>query len=280
MKFENELCGGDISEIQSYTCYQPDTLIYMKDLWNMRHPDNKIKETSPKLIWRELKSRFSNVCYRESCWIKKTFLNKHVPEDLIKYTFAPKAPQSWKKNPNEWLSSLDITRIMNIYEYKYPCFQFLGPSPIDYDTKVYKNQCVWDELCNFNIETYLKDGVHKLGIIFNLDTHKQNGSHWVACFIHYKRGEILYFDSYGTKPPKQIMKFLNIVKSQSLNYMKKEMNIKWNRLRHQYGDSECGMYSLYFIIQMLLDISFKTIEQQRITDKEMEELRYKLFHIE
>jgi len=278
MKFEQELCGGEITPNNTYTCYRPNTLQKMKKLWNIRHPDDKIETNDVKEIWRSLKDRFSNVCYRESCWIQKTFLKYELPQDLIKYTFAPKAPKTWKKNINEWLSSLDITRIMNIYEYKYPCFQFLGPSPIDYDVMI-QDECVWDELCNFNLSSYLKQGVHKLGIIFNLDPHTSGGSHWVACFIHLKRGEILYFDSYGIKPPKQIMKFLKEVQKQGKknNY---NMKILWNHHRHQYGNSECGMYSIYFIIQMLMDVPFKTIQKEHISDKKMEELRKRLFQIE
>ena len=32
-------------------------------------------------------------------------------------------------------------------------------------------QCVWNDLCNFNLETYIKKGKNKIGIIFNTDPH-------------------------------------------------------------------------------------------------------------
>jgi hypothetical protein len=28
-------------------------------------------------------------------------------------SFAPESPPEWKKNPNEWLSSIDIMNVMN-----------------------------------------------------------------------------------------------------------------------------------------------------------------------
>ena len=36
-----------------------------------------------------------------------------------------------------------------------------------------------------------------------------------------------------------------------------------NKKRHQYSESECGMYCLYFIISLLQGISFKTIENKK-----------------
>ena len=33
---------------------------------------------------------------------------------------------------------------------KYDNFDFIGPSPIDFDTMV-ENKCVWPEICNFDL---------------------------------------------------------------------------------------------------------------------------------
>jgi len=39
-----------------------------------------------------------------------------VDSNLLNYTFAPKAPDDWKRKANEWLSSLDIEAVMKQYE--------------------------------------------------------------------------------------------------------------------------------------------------------------------
>ena len=39
-----------------------------------------------------------------------------------------------EKNPQEWLSSDEITDVMKQYEDKYDNFVFLGPSPIDFES--------------------------------------------------------------------------------------------------------------------------------------------------
>ena len=91
--------------------------------------------------------------------------------------------------------------------------------------------------------------------------------------IHIKKGEIYYLDSYGEKIPKQINKFSNKVKKQANALNLPKFILHENKRRHQFSESECGMYSLYFIIQMLKNDNFKKFTKQRITDKYMKKLR-------
>jgi hypothetical protein len=170
-------------------------------------------------------------------------------------SFAPESPEDWKKNPNEWLSSVDIMQVMRQYENKYKCFDFMGPSPIDFDAIELHGKCVWEELCHFNLAQQIKNGKTKIGIIFNTDPHYKGGSHWISLFINIKKGNILFFDSAGDKIPDQIMKFVNNVteQGQSLN---SKIDFKFDEnypVEHQYGNTECGIYSLFFIVHMLQD---------------------------
>ena len=51
-------------------------------------------------------------------------------------------------------------------------------------------------------------------------------------------------------------------------------------MRHQYGHSECGMYCLYMIIQLLKsDKTFKLLNSKRITDDSVWKCRKKYFNI-
>ena len=44
----------------------------MKELWNKRHPDMKIKAKNRKAIWDKLKVMMQDTCQNESCWLEKT----------------------------------------------------------------------------------------------------------------------------------------------------------------------------------------------------------------
>ena len=194
-----------------YTCYSKPVLLKIKDTWNKKHPEHKITSTDPYIIWKSLRSimEHEHACKRESCWLKHLCIKEGLPSNIYDLTFSPEMPTSWLHNPNEWLSSLDIAKVMNQWEHRYKCFKFIGPSPIDYDTHKMFGECVWDELCKFNLKTHLKNKKKKIGVIFNLDPHYKSGSHWVAVFLNDNKKTIYYFDSYGDHPPRQIKKFID-----------------------------------------------------------------------
>ncbi len=254
-----------------YSCYTKESLHKIKNIWNNRHPDKNILSNDPKEIWKELKSNLNKTCKRESCWLKHKCIKENVDRDVIKYTFRPKRPKSWNKNRDEWLNSIDITKFMNQYEHRHEDFTFLGPSPINYDTQLMSDECVWEELCKFNLKN-IKKNKTKVGIVFNLDPHYKSGSHWVALFINTKNKCIYYFDSYGDKIPKGIYKFVKKIQNQSSN-IGAEYAFKENKKRHQYSNSECGMFCLHFIRSMILYDNWKEISTKKLSDKEMLRLR-------
>ena len=100
---------------------------------------------------------------------------------------------------------------MKQYEKAFKCFDFIGPTPIDFDTRKMYGECVWEELCHFELSEQIKNGHNKIGVIFNLDPHYKGGSHWVSLFINVKKKSIFFFDSAGEPIPKQIEKFVNTV---------------------------------------------------------------------
>jgi hypothetical protein len=286
----------------NYSCMSGNHLIELAHLWNRRHPEHKITSMTPRSIWTFFKNVFSNSCINEKCWIKKNMFGSGIDDNLLNELndlYAPDAPKSWKDNPRTWLNSLDILSVMNQYEKKYSCFQFIGPSPIDFDKDVNsqqsynnsnnnnnntkKKECVWNELCNFNIVKLNNQGIKtKIGIIFNTDPHNEPGEHWVSLFIDIKHRLIVYFDSAGSSIPLEVKVFVERIQKQIYDNKQEKYDFIENKIEHQKKNTECGMYSLYFIIQMLKTGNYKqfTETQQTITDEEMEKLREEYFNIE
>jgi len=222
----------------------------------------------------------NKVCDKESCWLKQSFVNNKDRKKMM-YAFAPVAPSSWKKKPNEWLSSTEISDVMNQYEHAYKCFEFMGPSPIDYDTRKVYGQCIWQELCQFNLKEQIEKGKKKIGIVFNLDPHYMPGSHWVSMFINVKKKFIYYFDSAGQPIPNQLMKLVNEITKQGKAL---DINFKFDQnypVEHQYGNTECGIYALYFIVHMLEDkINSNYLKTHILKDKYIEKFRKIYFNEE
>jgi len=213
-----------------------------------------------------------SACHSEACWLRHQCIKHNINKNLWDDTFAPPSPTEWKKNPNEWLTSVDIDKVMKQWEKSYKCFEFIGPSPIDYDKHHLFGECVWEELCKFSLLDMKKRGKNKIGVIFNLDPHYKEGSHWVALFINIRKKQIYYFDSYGEKIPRKILKFAKEVQKQG-RHIKEEFVLHQVKKRHQYSESECGMYSLYFIIQLLKDRPFSYFQNHKIPDSHMTKLR-------
>jgi len=266
----------------NYTCYSNNTLQYLKKLWNLRHPDVKINETSDRDIWNKLKEKMQNSCDEESCWLRQNFVKNKVTNEMINYTFMPPAPNTWKSDINTWLNSTDISNVMKHYEKNYNNFAFIGPSPIDFDIVKLNKLCVWNELCNFNLQNIINKNKNKIGIIFNLDYHTGKGTHWVALFIDIKKKYIFFFDSIGNEIPHQIHKLVEKIIYQG-KHLREPINFHFDKnspFEHQQGQTECGMYCLYFIISLLTNKKnpnyFKTTI---ISDKEMESCRHEYFNI-
>jgi hypothetical protein len=198
----------------------------------------------------------------------------------MRTAFAPEAPASWLKNPEEWLSSTDIEKVMRQYEHAYKCFEFLGPSPIDFDEHLEYGECVWEELCKFDLEDYIKRDKFKIGMIFNLDKHYQPGSHWVSLFVNLKKNYIFYFDSTGTPAGKEVKKLVNTIQNQAKKF-NMELRYIENDREHQKGNNECGMYSLFAIATQLKDQRNPEdfLKGGQIKDHSMNELREKYFNI-
>jgi len=259
----------------------------IRDAYNQGHPNHRIVETSPSEIWTQLKTRLTS-CKKEDCWLKE-IKDKNMRKQLDRFVFAPNKPPEWNKNPNEWLSNYDILGVLEQYEQAYPEFKFIGPTPIDFDTQV-RGKCVEEELCKIDVPKLVRQGKRKIGIVFNLDEHDEPGSHWVSLFIDADDRFIFYFDSANSRIPAQIHALIERIQQQLVHstYGRKYKYYR-NSVSHQQRNTECGVYSLFFIITMLtknteikpvMDLKerFDLFMHHRIPDKYIETYRNKYFN--
>ena len=276
-EFEHLKCGP--VQDNYFTCYDNDTLHKLRDGWNVRHPDVRIETNDTKEIWIALKRHMNGMCRNEACWMKK--IMNADPAVVAEDTFAPEAPKSWIHNPDEWLTSEDIENVMRQYEDKFPAFEFLGPSPSDYNAPKLAGVCVWEELCNFSLKKYVESGTQKIGVIFNTDPHTEDGSHWVSLFINLRPNDnfIFFFDSTGDRPQKEIREFIQTVTQQG-NSLGIRFKYYENRKQHQKRNTECGMYALFMIVNLIEGTRTpkEFMRGDRIPDSHMLEFRNEYFN--
>ena len=297
----NKLTKSNVNIIESATdesCFSIESLRKIATKWNSSNPSNSSNTsmnitfddtTTGKYLWDEINKMMSSKCKTEICWMKQDFIkDSPLARELLK-NFKPMMPKKWDTNPVEWLNTIDIRDVMNQYEIKYPEFEFVGPVPMDFDTKLGFGQCVVDELCKVKLNNLMAKGDTKLGVIFNLDKHTQSGSHWVAMYCDVGSGSsgsgsssgssssgssgfIGYWDSYGMKPSPEVVVLMNRLKKQGED-LGKHIEIKINKTRHQYKNSECGVYCIYFITSLLDGKNFEEVVNNIISDDDMNSKR-------
>jgi hypothetical protein len=265
-----------------YTCFTSENLHILKDHWNARHPNNMIKSKDDRQIWEELNIYMKeNLCENEKCWLRKIVHDMNAHANIFDESFVPSMPLHWGKKPRAWLSDLDISRAMKQYEEAYPNFIFIGPTPIDYDAcNKLENDWVWPELKFFDLKKYIyhEPNAHmKIGMVFNLDNHTEGGSHWVALFVDILNAKIYYFDSNGDIIPKKIRALADVIKSQGKDHdMKFTLSANYPT-EHQQENTECGIYVIFFLTNMLMKNNWELFKKGSISDDEIFKCREKYF---
>ena len=171
-------------------------------------------------------------------------------------------------------SEKEFTKVFSKYYY-------VGAVPIDFDKQSNTGTCLVDSLCSLDIVSLYKKGYTQIGIIFNTDVSTGPGQHWVALFcdigneLEYPR--ITYFDSYAEKPEKEVQRLMKRWKERwdATGIHKKPMEATYNKVRHQYQDSECGVYCVYFHYCCLMGIPM----EKRVPDDVVRGLRGMLFRV-
>ena len=260
------------------TCLPLDMLERLRNTWNEKYPKHKIPMTIHKKerLWAELRRRLQNQykCASEYCAVQE--LADETNRASAQTYFRPKKPAEWLKDPREWHDSVTLASVMEQYEGAFPHFEFIGPTPIDFDSQLPGafGRCVLDELCQLDLKATRASGKTDIGIIFNLDPHDKPGSHWVCAYIDLKRMEAYYYDSYGYEPGPEIRRLLRRCREQGCR------QIIWNDIRHQRKKSECGTYCMYIIISLLKGRTFMELCKNRVDDDTMNALRDLLYATE
>ena len=243
----------------------------LRKVYNREHPsESPVPKDDAKKVWKSIQKRLAKKC---PGGIPQCVLNSMIVK--------PGAPSSWEADPTEWLSSADIDKLENQYAKVFSEYKYLGCIPMDFDKQSSLGTCLVDSLCSLNIGDIYKDGYKSIGIVFNTDVSTGPGQHWIAVFcdispdLEYPR--MTYFDSYAHAPEPEIKRLMARWKQQwdALKIHKKGMALSYNKTRHQYQDSECGMYCLYFHYCCLMGLPMG----KRVPDDFVRWMRGSLFRV-
>ena len=219
---------------------------------------NGTKKELLRGITKVLKNKYD--CDDQLCWLNLDIVKDLDDSEIDNFTFRPSGPDRGTK----WLNTSNIDEVLEQYQKIYPGFISFGAIPRDFSALLPLSINQPEN----SLENLYNRGKFKIGIIFNHDTSGQSGSHWVAMFINLKQGDIFYFDSYGLGAKKEILEYKNKVET-FLKSKNIKPNFNSNNIRHQFKGSECGVYSINFILRLLKGESFEEITNNITKDDDV-----------
>jgi hypothetical protein len=210
-------------------------------------------------LWKEIRQRVPE-CANESdvCWTRVSWLGNKDKKEIIE-DFKPPIP----KGKNEWLTTEDIDRVLLQYQRVFPNFVFIGTFPIDFET-IFKDDMKYLK----KVISAPTSKTRYIGIVLNLDSHDEPGSHWVAIVIDKHDRSFEYFDSFGDPAPDEVKELFQTCCGESKGY-----KMKVNTVQHQRQNNECGNYSINFIVQRISGRTFEQITRNVVRDAEMNKRR-------
>lgn len=280
------------------SCFSLDSLKKIANNFNVKN-ENKINITTNKTdLVQQLETKLADKCSDQTCWLRLDIVKELDNEDILNNTFRPKGPS--KKY--EWLSTTHINEVIEQYQSIHKNFIFLGAVPYDFEELPILG------IHNINFNDMIEKDKTKIGLVINLDEHWKDGSHWVALYADLHNQHVYFFDSLGRRPLKRIRKFINkitkymyekkynsklhindvlnkiktiknlpknklnklIEKNKDLdNLLGGGFDIRYNNIQHQFDNSECGVYSINFIIRLVSGETFDSVINNITKDEEM-----------
>lgn len=143
-----------------------------------------------------------------------------------------------------------------------------------------------DSLATINFEDLYARGVRCAACICNTDVYQGRGKHWIALFVDARPSSPKWtaeiFDSAGNPPLPEWQSWLTKTKIQLDELAegggKPTAIVRAGNTRFQDSNSECGVYSLFYIWARLNGVPVDDFQNATVADKKMFEFRQHLFH--
>jgi hypothetical protein len=296
-KLEPDMKCAPSKKYSDGSCFNLESLKKIATNYNKKNSNKIDINLSKSELVGQLEKKLEDKCSDQTCWLRLDIVKELDNEDIEVNTFRPKGPS--KKY--EWLSTSHINDTISQYQQVHKDFLFLGAVPLDFEDLPVLG------ISKLDFADLEKQGKSKIGLVINLDEHWKDGSHWVGLFTDLNKNQIYYFDSLGKKPLKRTRKFVNRIAKylyakkygeklpindilQKIKHINKtggknnkeiesnphvkkiidgNFDIRYNNIQHQFENSECGVYSINFIIRLAGGESFDNVINNITKDEQM-----------
>lgn len=292
---EENLCSASsgAGAVRSVSCFSKESLVEIARAAGVPGAEALSK---PRLH-AALRRRLAPMSRSERDWADLPSLSPEARRRL-RLSFSPPMPESWSGQPAKWLSNFDIHASVEADYAGLPGYRFLGVVPMDFEARVPeggpggwgrgrpgsgagrgRGECVSD-LCGVRMRGLVAEGVKAFSLVLNTDVHTGPGQHWVALHAIVDPGDhrygFYYFDSAGKPPTREVDRFVSRAAGELVRAYPAAgpPDYAYSDVRHQRGNTECGVYCLAFLNSMLRRGSeFREVVTGVVGDAEMNSLR-------
>lgn len=282
---DNQECSKDNIVNDTNPKVQPDGVCIninlvkrLRDFMISENMENSslINTLSPEDLILNLMNKL-NVINERDIWKHPKIINRFgrgVSYNILKKSYKTDGPA----NTTNLLSNHNIDGVLESYVLKSPelygnRFLHLPFQMIDF----------WEKKTELAKIDYmeLKDRYDSIGVVLNSDYSYGPGKHWFAIYVdlstlrNNNKLILEYFNSSGRMPYEQIIEYYEEIKTKyAMKYPGIEVVLKIIvEERIQESKTECGMFSLIFIIGRIEGKSAEFFNKKNITDADM--IRYR-----
>lgn len=229
-------------------------------------------------------------CDGESCVLSHSDFKGTVGVDVAEYEKKLRMNPVGPHDSNDLLNNFNIDEVLKLYTRKYPNYHHIPFRMIDFkvtETNWFNSRKKDQTLTFLNPKEHITDRSKDCcGVVLNTDYSNGRGKHWFCLFFDFRNINHItleYFNSSGNMPPQEVHVYLVALKRKVyMEYPKSECTIETvSNKQIQYSETECGVYSLYYIISRLeghsLEEIRKIIKTRGISDKLMLDVRSHIF---
>lgn len=225
-------------------------------------------------------------CTTESCVLAHPQTYVDVPADVRQVVAVEKRTNMLPPPPpteSSLLSNHNIDdRLQLAAKHDDNKFMNLGFSMIDFNDGLgYSTKLSIPDI--FTIINKNPDKKY-FGSVINHDHSSGGGTHWVVMLISHEPRKIIleYFNSSGTPPPSRIIRWTTLFKAHAPAKLSAPKPVEYvqvldRAMQHMSDVTECGVYSLYYILSRINGSHRDDFRNAKRTQKDMRTYRAYLF---
>lgn len=228
-------------------------------------------------------------CNSEYCVLQHLRDKKNIEPDIITNDLNTCFKTAGPRDSTALLSNYNIDQTLTRWGHEYKDFYPCPFSMIDFFSyperykfgRINLADLLYQKESYTTIENTINKGPFKtFACVLNTDVSTGRGKHWVCIFVDFRTPEwtIEYFNSTGNKPCKTVIDWME---QQRRNIREATGNdpkvLSVTNLVHQQANTECGVYSLYYIRARLDGLSYTFFTVNVIPDDKMVKFRKHIF---